>query len=125
MTSVIRAIAVLAALAAAAAAYLLGRRRGDRGRLEYEGPTRQGAPPGGGSPDDARLRDRVESELFRDPALPKGDIVIDAVGGVVTLRGQVDPALLEDLPVRVAAVEGVVDVRSLLHAPGTPPGTPA
>ena len=67
-------------------------------------------------PDDATLRDRVESELFRDPEVPKGRMNIDAAAGVVTLRGTVDPALVEDLAERVGAVEGVVRVENLLAA---------
>ncbi len=97
---------------------------GDGGRLEYDGP--RGGDPlevGGGSPDDARLLARVESLLFRDATLPKGDIVLDVAGGVITVRGQVDPGLIDDLPVRIGAVEGVVRVENLLHAPGaSPPG---
>lgn len=67
-------------------------------------------------PDDATLRDRVESELFRDPEVPKGDMNIDVAAGVVTLRGTVDAALADDLEVRVGAVEGVVRVENLLTA---------
>jgi len=92
------------------------------GGLEYDGP--QGGDPleaGGGSPDDARLLARVQSELFRDAGLPKGDIVLDVAGGVITVRGQVDARLVDDVPVRVGAVEGVVRVENLLHPPGTPP----
>ncbi|WP_217924211.1 BON domain-containing protein [Miltoncostaea oceani] len=91
------------------------------GRLEYHGPSGDPLEAGGGSPDDARLLARVQSELFRDAALPKGDIALDAVGGVITLRGQVDEALVADVPIRVAAVEGVLRVENLLHAPGSPP----
>ena len=65
-------------------------------------------------PDDATLRDRVESELFRDPDVPKGQMNIDAAAGVVTLRGTVDAGLVEDLAERVGAVEGVVRVENLL-----------
>ena len=73
-------------------------------------------------PDDATLRDRVESELFRDPEVPKGDMNIDAAAGVVTLRGTVDAGLVEDLAVRVGAVEGVVRVENLLTAAGSEEG---
>ena len=114
-----RLIPALAALAAAAAAVVLLRRRrsrAEKGRLEWEGPG-DGATEGvGGTGDDARLLARVESELFRDPELPKGDIVLDAVGGVVTIRGQVAPELVEDIAVRVGAVEGVSRVENMLHA---------
>lgn len=113
---------IVAALAAAAAAVVLWRRRsgaGREGRLEWEGPAGGDAAvmDVAGSGDDARLLARVESELFRDPELPKGDIVLDVVDGVVTIRGQVAAGLVEDIGVRVGAVEGVVRVENLLHAP--------
>src|SRR5919197_4372766 len=38
--------------------------------------------------DDATLKAKVESELFRDPTIDKGGININAVDGVVYLRGQ-------------------------------------
>ena len=68
-------------------------------------------------PDDATLLDRVRSELFRDPALPKGRINLGAANGVIELRGAVAPELIEDIGIRVAAVEGVVRVENLLHPP--------
>src|SRR5205807_702668 len=43
--------------------------------------------------DDLTLRDRVESEVFGNPEVPKGRINLDVESGVVTLRGQVDNAL--------------------------------
>lgn len=114
-------VAALIALAGAAAAVVLRRRRAARNGLEAAGPAGDPSALAGGAPDDARLLARVESELYRDPALPKGAIVMDAVGGVVTLRGAVAPALVEELPVLVAAVDGVVRVDNRLHPPGTPP----
>jgi hypothetical protein len=67
-------------------------------------------------PDDATLRDRVETELFRDPEVPKGLMNVDAAAGVITLRGTVDAVWIEDLPIRAGAVEGVVRVENLLTA---------
>jgi hypothetical protein len=67
-------------------------------------------------PDDATLRDRVESQVLGAPDVPKGDMNIDAAAGVVTLRGTVDAGLVVDLEERVAAVEGVVRVENLLTA---------
>jgi hypothetical protein len=94
------------------------------GRLETEGPAvgDEAVAAAVAYPDDATLLDRVRSELFRDPELPKGDINLSAANGVVELRGQVAPDLIEDIGTRAAAVEGVVRVENLLHAPGTPPG---
>lgn len=70
--------------------------------------------------DDGTLRDRVESELFRDPEVPKGNINLDVAEGRVTLRGQLRrPEQIGDLQARVAAVPGVQAVQSYLHLEGT------
>src|SRR5438552_261287 len=45
--------------------------------------------------DEATLAHKVESEIFRDPAIPKGNININVEDGVVVLRGQLDR--LEDI----------------------------
>jgi osmotically-inducible protein OsmY len=68
-------------------------------------------------PNDATLVQKVESEVFRDPAIPKGQINVNAENGVVVLRGAVDsPALVERLEKATRSVHGVRDVRNLLHA---------
>jgi|GEM_PF-7115764 len=132
-------IAALLAALAAVAAFLLRRRRGGPstgdggsgagrswpdppGALESDGP-RVGDPAVAGAshfPEDATVRDRVRSELLRDPDVPRG-LAIDCALGVVTLRGEAPAALIDDLGVRAAAVEGVVRVDNRLHPPGTPP----
>jgi osmotically-inducible protein OsmY len=72
--------------------------------------------------DDATLVDKVESTVFRDRDVPKGEININAENGVVFLRGQVErPELVEELADRVRKVRGVRGVENLLHTPGTPP----
>lgn len=69
-----------------------------------------------GETNDPTLVARIESELFRDPAIPKGHLNIDAANGVVTLRGTVnDDALARDIVERTGAVEGVDKVVDLLH----------
>jgi osmotically-inducible protein OsmY len=68
--------------------------------------------------DDATLVDRVESTVFRDRDIPKGQININAENGVVFLRGEVDrPELLEELESRVSKVRGVRGVENKLHLP--------
>jgi osmotically-inducible protein OsmY len=68
--------------------------------------------------DDATLVDKVESIVFRDRDVPKGEININAENGVVFLRGQVDqPDLISSLEARVRKVRGVRDVQNLLHTP--------
>jgi hypothetical protein len=71
--------------------------------------------------DDVELAHKVESILFRDPNVPKGQISINAEAGRVFLRGEVQPDLVADLEQAVRRIRGVRDVENLLHAPGTPP----
>jgi hypothetical protein len=69
--------------------------------------------------DDVTLARKVETELFRDPSVPKGQISINAQRGVVQLRGEVpDATMLSDLVARTRRIQGVRDVESLLHLHG-------
>lgn len=69
-------------------------------------------------PNDQALANKVMSELFRDPKIPKGRININAEHGVVVIRGAVENmrqvSLIED---RIRSIPGVVDVNNLLHLP--------
>ena len=85
---------------------------------------------GGGdtAPDnDITLARKVETEIFRPEDAPKGQVNVQAIDGVVELRGQVDdPSTINDLEQRTRKVTGVRDVRNLLHVPGqTPPNLAA
>ena len=72
--------------------------------------------------DDATLARKVESEIFRDADAPKGRVDVNVQEGVVQLRGEVDAMeMIDDLVARARKVQGVRDVESLLHLPGTPP----
>lgn len=74
-----------------------------------------------GPTDDVTLRDRAESELFRDPKVPKGSININAERGILVLRGEVPNAAMRDrLVQRASKIDGVWSVRNLLHLPGEP-----
>jgi len=74
--------------------------------------------------DDATLVDKVESIVFRNHDLPKGQININAENGVVFLRGQVDrPELVDALEARVRKVQGVKGVENLLHTSAAEPPT--
>ena len=83
--------------------------------------------------DDVTLTRKVESEIFRDADAPKGAVNVQAVNGVVELRGQLeDRAMIEALEAKARKVSGVREVRNMLHLPGeTPvnivgtPGTPS
>ncbi len=107
----------------------LSRRTGRR--LEREGRYRAGQVRGIGQKiahrmpeevdvDDLTLKDRIESEAFT-PDLPKGNVNVTVVDSVVELRGQLaTPDDIDALVDRVRNVAGVLDVRSMLHVPGTP-----
>ena len=89
-----------------------------RGRVEgllaraQEGPKPQ--------PDDVTLAREVESELFRDEDVPKGQINVNAENGKIYLRGQVEqPEMIRDLEERERNVHGVQDVENLLQLPGS------
>jgi osmotically-inducible protein OsmY len=70
-------------------------------------------------PDDTTLARKVESEIFRDPEVPKGQINVNAEDGIVILRGEVErPELIGDLEEKTRSVQGVKGVENLLHAPG-------
>jgi hypothetical protein len=72
-------------------------------------------------PDDGKLKEKVESELFGQADVPKGQIMVNVEDGVVFLRGQVDqPGQIEDFEQRVRRIVGVEDVQNLLHLPETP-----
>jgi osmotically-inducible protein OsmY len=71
--------------------------------------------------DDETLRQRVESQLFRDRHIPKGDLNINSEHGMVILRGELDTALeIAQLEERVRRMAGVRGVQNLLHLRGTP-----
>jgi osmotically-inducible protein OsmY len=72
------------------------------------------------APDDTTLAHKVETEIFRDPDVPKGQINVNAEDGVVILRGEVErPELIKDLEEKTRSVQGVKGVENLLHVPGT------
>jgi osmotically-inducible protein OsmY len=65
---------------------------------------------------DAALKAKVESEIFRDPDAPKGQVSVNVEDGVVHLRGELDDeAKIEGLREAAAKVDGVRGVESLLH----------
>ena len=71
--------------------------------------------------DDVTLARKVETEIFRDPQAPKGEVSIDVQAGVVYLRGSVtDESWITRLADGAQKVDGVKGVKNLLHQPGTP-----
>jgi osmotically-inducible protein OsmY len=74
--------------------------------------------------DDATLAQKVQSEIFRDADVPKGQINVNAEDGIVVLRGEVErPELMEALVEKTRKVKGVREVQNLMHLPGTPAPT--
>jgi len=72
--------------------------------------------------DDQFVTDRVMSIVFRDPDIPKGDINVNTVDGVVYLRGTVDdPRMVQEIESRVRQVEGVRDVVNVINRPEVDP----
>jgi osmotically-inducible protein OsmY len=114
---------------AAAGARRVAHRAGQIGRLQAgrlaglaeELRHRGDAPP---MLDDASLAMKVETDLYRDPAVPKGAINVNVERGVVVLRGEVGDAKLKKRLADLArGVEGVVGVRSLLRVAAEPAPT--
>jgi hypothetical protein len=70
--------------------------------------------------DDATLADKIRSEVFRGPDIPKGQVNVNVQDGVVQLRGEVSPPeLIDELVEQARKVQGVREVENLLHLPGT------
>ncbi len=67
-------------------------------------------------PDDVTLARKVETEIFRDADVPKGQINVNAENGKIVLRGEVEkPAMIKDLEKRAKKVQGVAEVENLLQ----------
>jgi hypothetical protein len=78
----------------------------------------RGAKPG---MDDATLKAKVETELFRPADAPKGGVTVGVVDGVVELRGTVKSANeIRGLERRVREIPEVRGVENLLHQQKTP-----
>jgi hypothetical protein len=73
---------------------------------------------------DPTIEAKVETELFRDPDVPKGQINVNVQEGVVQLRGEVSSEeMIEALVEQARGIQGVRDVENLLHLPGAPAPT--
>ena len=71
--------------------------------------------PGGSSPDDLVITDRVKSELFAVVDAPKGELNLNVENGVLFIRGRLDdPEQIDDVVSLAAGVEGVVRVENLI-----------
>lgn len=101
----------------------------DRYGGQLKGAAGNVTPGAGRAPAEERLNDpalarKVESEVFRDERIPKGDISVNAEYGVIYLRGEVaDKETMEELATRTRAVDGVRAVENLTHLPDEPAPT--
>ena len=85
---------------------------GEFGAHDDDTPATQG-------PDDTVITERVKSELFRDPDVPKGQINVNTEFGKVILRGEVESDdMVERLVQAARQVQGVSDVESRLEVTG-------
>jgi osmotically-inducible protein OsmY len=77
--------------------------------------------PDNPNPDDATLKDRVESEVLRDPKFDRAPINFNVEDGVVVIRGELQSqGDIDALVSRVRGIPHVKGVESYLHLPGTP-----
>jgi osmotically-inducible protein OsmY len=119
---------LLGAAAGGAAAWFLKNNEAAKSRVDrYAGQVKgaaQSVTPGAGREaaeerlNDPALARKVESEIFRDAEIPKGDISVNAEYGVIYLRGQItDREAMEKVVERARAVNGVRGVENLTHLP--------
>jgi hypothetical protein len=67
-------------------------------------------------PDDVTLAQKVESIAFRKAGVPKGQVSVNADNAVIYLRGHLQSdEQIEELVRATHAIEGVKDVKNLLH----------
>jgi hypothetical protein len=105
----------------AAAAHFLDPQSGRRRREQIRGQTVSKLHVTSDEPDDQTLAHKVETEIFRAPDAPKGDVSVDVQHGVVNLRGEVaDDQWITRLGDEASHVDGIKGVNNLLHPPGTP-----
>lgn len=108
------------------AAFLRRRAADTEKQARYAAGVARGAAeditPSGREPaelNDPALEAKVESEIFRDPDAPKGEVNVNVEEGIVFLRGQLDSAERIGRLVEAAGeVEGVRGVENLVHLPG-------
>jgi osmotically-inducible protein OsmY len=77
--------------------------------------------PDNPNPDDTTLKDRVQSELFRDPQFSREEMNINVVDGIVELRGQLaSKSMIDSVVKQTQAIPHVKGVHNYLHLAGTP-----
>lgn len=105
----------------AGALYLLDPEKGEERRLNLLGAA---GAFGGGADDmaarDQQVNERVEGQLFSDASVPRGQININTVDGVVYVRGTAtSQEQIAEIERRIKGIEGVDAVINLLRLPAT------
>ena len=99
------------------ARYMAGSATGTAKRFSRSGASKA-------SLNDAGLASKVESVIFRPEDAPKGRVSVNVEDCVVFLRGEVETQEQIDTLVHSAEqVDGVREVRNLMHLPGEPAPT--
>src|SRR5205823_2025102 len=77
--------------------------------------------PEDSTPDDGKLKDRIESEVFSRHRSAKGKVNIDVTDSTAEIRGELQtPDQIRELESAVLRVAGVRGLDSMLHLPGEP-----
>ena len=72
-------------------------------------------------PSDSELKAKVETVLFADQTIPKGQVNVNVEEGRVVLRGELPhPDDITAAEAKVRRITGVRDVENLLHLSDTP-----
>lgn len=99
---------------------------GETGKMiDYTGGKLQGVlntnPPDNPNPDDKTLKERIQSEIFKNPETSRQNMNVNVADGVVELRGELPtPQAIDDLIARVKAIPNVKEIHDYLHLPNTP-----
>ena len=95
------------------------RRRDTLKRIVQLSQRQRGRLTARAQPDDVTLARQVESEIFGDADVPKGQINVNAEEGKVVLRGEVESGeMIEELVSKARKVQGVQEVENRLHTLG-------
>lgn len=93
------------------------------GKLSGGMSSMKSAMPGGhdnDNPDDKTLKDRVESEVLRDPKFGRAPINFNVENGIVVIHGELPTQEdIDQLVSQVGSIRNVKGVENLLHLPGT------
>ncbi len=110
---------LLGGAAGAGLLYLFDPEKGEERRQGLLGAASSLGGDGGDTADqDQAVTDRVQTQLFGDPSIPKGQMNINTVDGVVYVRGTASSQeQIAEIERRIKGIEGVDAVINLLRLP--------